>query len=308
MTQTSEQQNPQGFIGPIQPPSQLTQGVYSHGKERPISRGGRIFDWMTYGGFSALLTLIITPPIANLFMEGGKLHGVDTWMRKTARNLGASENIAKEFARTTHFMHGGNLMLIPVAIMEKFRTPIVNRLNRALNDPTDPKSVEDAPPQTLSSIIKGRLVAWVVVFSAFTGVSMAMGEKRFDGMLDRAGTKLCNLFGKPTQILNKSGQLVHSTLYKIGHNTALDFLATASAATLLYVTSHYFANSEAKERHEAERRAHLPKQPEQPISYKHAEPDQLSASDDAVPTASVSHVSREAHLANRAEVNALSTN
>lgn len=286
---------PAALPAPVAAPT--PQAVFVDGKERPISTGGKIFDLLTYGGLAGVGVFLITIPIANLFMrEDGPFHGFDQWLRKSARKLGASENIANQFANTTHTMHGGNLILLPVAMMEKFRTPIVNALNRAFKDPTDPKSVEDSPPQTLGSIVKGRIVAWLTVFSAFTGVSMAIGEKRFEGLLDQAGNKLCEMLKKPVMEFNKKGVWAHSKTYNIGRTGALDFLATASAATLLYITSHYFANSEARQRH---RRKDADKRVPPSTSYSaaHAHTDQLDVTESPEkPSVKVSHVAHEAAI------------
>lgn len=252
---------------------------------RPKSTGGKLFDAITYFGIAGIGTFAVTIPIANMFKSGHRFHWFDQAMRKTVRSLGASEDIVEQFANTTNTVHGGNLMLIPVGIMEYFRTPIVNGLNRLFNDPTDPKSVEDAPPQTAGSIIKGRITSWATVFLAFTGVSLLAGRERFKAGLDSAGQFWCKLRNKPTEIMH-NGEMIKSDWYNFGHTGALDALATASSATMLYVSSHAFAKKAAQKR--------------MPIATGKSEknPEAVPASaDPTIPGTTVSQPQREASLA-----------
>lgn len=217
-------------------------------ENRPKSIGGKIFDLMTYVGIAGVGTFFVTIPIANMFKRGHQFHGFDQAMRNGVRKLGAPENIVEQVANTTNTVHGGNLMLIPVGLMEYFRTPIVNGLNRLFNDPTDPKSVEDAPPQTASSIIKGRLTSWATVFAAFTGFSMLVGQERFKSGLDAAGKAWCKFRNKPVEVMSAHDGLIKSKWYNFGHTGALDALATASSASMLYVSSHAFAKRAVEKR------------------------------------------------------------
>lgn len=204
-------------------------------ENRPVSKGGRLFDAITYAGIAGVGTFLATIPTANLFNAGGKLHGVDQWLRKSFRKLGANEALANKSTDVTNLMWGGNLMLIPVGIMEHFRTPIVKAFNRWLNDPTDPKSIEDAPPQTLGSILKGRLISWCTVFIGFWGTEKALGKERYEGIKHSMGEKWSNLLGKPIDMASPN------SAYNFGRTGAEDILATVSSATMLYISSHFFA-------------------------------------------------------------------
>ncbi len=211
-------------------------------ENRPTSIGGKIFDAITYPGVAGVGTFFVTIFAANLFKEGGRFHGFDQGMRRTLQKWTGSEFLAHKITDTTNLMHGGNLMLIPVGMLEHFRTPIVNGLNRMFNDPTDPKSVQEAPPQTMGSILLGRGVAWSVVFGAFTGTELAIGKQRFDGILDQAGKTYAQWRKKPVHIPDvKTGKLIKSPHYNFGHSGALDVLATVASVSLLYTTSHFFA-------------------------------------------------------------------
>lgn len=203
---------------------------------RPVSKGGRLFDWITYGGLAGIVTFIITVPIANVLDRGARFGRFHEWISNGVQKLGGGPKFSETVAETTRFMQGGNLMLIPVGIMENFRTPIVKGFNRLLNDPTDPKSIEDAPPQTLGSIIKGRAVAWGMVFTGLLGMNKMFPEQ-FTSFKEGFAELTCKVFRKPTHL--PSGEF--SKTYKAGKAGAIDLFATATAASLLYVGSHFFA-------------------------------------------------------------------
>lgn len=204
-------------------------------ENRPVSKGGKLFDLLTYGGFAGIATFFATISIANLFKPGNRLHGVDQSMRQGLQKMGVGKSLANKSIDVTNLMWGGNLMLIPVSIMEYFRTPIVQAFNRMLKDPTDPKSIEDAPPQTFMSIAKGRILAWLTVFAGFAVAEKAMGSERYESTLDRAGKKWADLRGRTP------GTSGYQKSYDFGHTGALDILATASSATMLYIGSHFFS-------------------------------------------------------------------
>lgn len=211
-------------------------------ENRPVSKGGKLFDLITYGGFAAVGTFFATIPLANLFLQGGRFHNAFLAVERGLQKVGLSERLAKHGANTFATIHGGNLMLIPVSIMEHFRSPIVKAFNRMLNDPTDPQSIEEAPPQTLPSIIKARLIAAATVFTGFVGAETLVGPARFENALKTAGTKWAKFRGKEIEVLNpKTGVMEFSKAYHFGHTGALDVLATASSASMLYVGSHFFA-------------------------------------------------------------------
>lgn len=204
-------------------------------ENRPVSKGGKLFDLLTYGGIAGVGTFLATIPIANRFKPGGAFHGVDQWLRKSFSKVGVSEKLADEATTVTHLMWGGNVMLIPVGVMEHFRTPIVKAFNRFFNDPTDPKSIEDAPQQTAGSILKGRLMAWATVFVGFTATRHAIGDVRYEGLKHQMGTRWAKFRSQPIDAVNPN------SAYNVGRTGAEDVLATISSATLLYVSSHFFA-------------------------------------------------------------------
>lgn len=205
-------------------------------ENRPVSKGGKWFDGITYFGIAGIGTFLATIPTGAMFMEGGKLHGAFNKVNQGLRNIGFSKRLAGHGANTFATFWGGTLMLLPVGLMEHNRTKIVTALNRLFKDPTDPKSVEDAPPQTAGSIVKARAVATATVFTGFVGVETIVGEQRFARGLEHAGEKLHRMFNKTATMIDKT----HWS-YKFGRTGALDVLATASSALMLYVGSHFFS-------------------------------------------------------------------
>lgn len=221
----------------------MTIEIHRKGGEietRPKSAGGKLFDLITYGGFAGVGTFLVTLPLAywQKYTPGRKFyHSAAEALQK----VGVSEKTALNAMETTNLMHGGNLMLLPILGMESLRTPIVNGLNRLLNDPTDPESVKDAPKQTFGSVIKGRLLAWSAVFAGFSIAGKIIPEK-MQAFENKVGEWTCKILKKPV--------VAESKAYRYGQLAALDAFATITAASLLYVGSHAFAN------HAAEKRAH----------------------------------------------------
>lgn len=209
-------------------------------QKRALSLGEKIFDYATYAGIAGIGTFIVTIPLANAFSHGpfkkitnAFVKGLDTL--KIPK--GAQENIVN----TTNLMHGGNFMLIFVGLAEHFKKPIVASLNKKLGDPTDPRVVEETPKLTVLSLVQGRALAWLSVFTGFTTAKFLLGNK-FEKGLDYAGTSLAKILKQPAIL--KNGE--HSAAYKWGHTGALDVLATASASTILYTSSHFFEKNKSK--------------------------------------------------------------
>lgn len=210
-------------------------------EDRPTSLGGKVFDIFTYGGLGAVGTFLLTIPMANIFLKpDGALHKLDTGLQNIFKRLGATADFSKNTSAAIHTGWGGILMVFPIMLLEHFRTPLVNGMNRLFGDKTDPESVKDAPPQTWGSVIQARLLAFATIFSAFNLAGAALGQERFDGLLDKAGRGLCHLLKRPIEVL-KEGEMVKSKTYNFGHTGALDILATAAAATIFYVSSHFFS-------------------------------------------------------------------
>lgn len=179
------------------------------------------------------------------WMEG-KLTGV--LKPTTARKF------SEEFVQTTTLMQGGNLMLLPIGMLEHKKVEIVSGLNTALGDPTPPEKIEAAPKQTWWSLIEGRLLAWTAVFTAFFGSSLIF-PKSFQTFTSEFGERVHSLVGKFKSV-RSSPVMKETRAYKIGEMGALDIFATAAAATLLYVGGHFFARKHEEKIEMREARRH----------------------------------------------------
>ena len=262
-------------------------------ENRPVSKGGKLFDFLTYFGIAGVGTFLATIPTGALFLKGGAWQGATQRVEEGLKSIGFSRRMAQHGSNTFATFWGGTLMLIPVGIMEHNRTKIVNAFNRFFNDPTDPQSIEDAPPQTVGSIVKARAVATATVFTGFVGAEALVGEQRFKSGLEQAGVKLSQLFKKPTHVM-KSGQLVESLTYKFGRTSALDMLATVSSATLLYIGSHFFAKRAYERRVEKDYIEQKQKQAESPLVTD--QPSALLPTPDDQPLPHITHAQHQQAL------------
>lgn len=216
------------------------------------SKGEKFFDRAVYGGIAGVGTFVLTVPLTYLMKYGAWKNGYK-WaaeqVEKPLLRFLSSEkaaHYAEQAVMTTTLMMGGNVMLLPIGLAEHAKIPIVEGLNTALNDPTPKEAIQEAPKQTWMSLAKSRAVAWVWVFSAFTGASILF-ERTFATFADETGTRVHQLLkGAKTPIDKKSRAYLSGTI------GAVDFFATIAAATLLYMGGHFFARKqeEKKERRE----------------------------------------------------------
>lgn len=195
----------------------------------------------------------------------------------------SSDNAARVFGKamlTTATFLGGFVPLPFIHHMEKNKAKIVRRLNEKHGTAADveqgERNVADEAPQSWGSIIKGRLVSWLIVFASFAGIGDMLIPKTFGGMTKDAE----NLSGKLAKTLHKlpegsqeffavtgdspaeklasersalsamganAKQEKIMTRYKrTGEISAVDVFATAMSATLLYITSRFFARKSEK--------------------------------------------------------------
>lgn len=219
-------------------------------KDRSI--GEKIFDWGTYSGINGIGTFALTLPVAYWMKYGGGKGMYDsaakTLSEKVFHHLPGSwnEGISKGLLSTTILMQGGNLMLLPVGIAEHYKVPIVKGLNRLFNDPTDPATIEEAPKQTVGTLVMGRLRAFAMVFAAFTGAGFLVGKQmsKFESAFGRA---VCAFLNKPIKEIDG---ITNTPAFRYGEMAALDVFATTAATILLYDGSHKFA-AQAQEKKRA---------------------------------------------------------
>ena len=236
---------------PMPPPQYTGEPI----EKRKKSKGEALFDWGVYGGIAGVGTFLLTVPLTYLLKYGAGAKAYDAIVEGIEKGLSRvlspanSKKITDEAVMTTTLMMGGNLMLIPVGKAEKHKTQIASGLNIIVGDTTPPEAIEQTPKQTWGSLIEGRGLAWLAVFTTLSGAG-ALLPRTFTTFKQEFAERVCTLFKRPTHIM-KHGRMVESPTYLIGLISALDIFATAAAATLLYVGGHFFARKqeERKLRH-----------------------------------------------------------
>lgn len=221
------------------------------------SRGERLFDWLTYGGIAGVGTFLLTVKIAYDQKYGGGDKKLYHKMTNGLRSIGFSPKVAKDVVETTNLMHGGNLMVLPVAGLEYFKKPIVRGINAVLNEPPD-ASVQEGPQQTFWSLLKGRMVAWSVVFASMFTASEVIGPQ-MKNLEHRVGSAYAGFKDMPIHegsmsreafatLEESAKEAIGTKPYRLGRIAALDVFATAAAAALLYIGSHFFAKKAEQKR------------------------------------------------------------
>lgn len=240
-------------------------------KEHTASRGEKVFDWATYGGLAGVGTFVITVPIADWITHGGGAKYYEqakNWLNTKGLKAIPEKHrggIAGGLLMTTALMQGGNAMLVPVGIAEKFRDPIVNGINKITGDKTPAEEIQALPDQTALSLIKGRAAAFGAVFAGIVGFNAVLGKS--SKVLDAAGKPMARMeifenavgraaagfMNKPThemKMVEGTMKSMPTKTYRYGRTLAVDAFATATAAGLLYVASRFFAKRDHnKEEH-----------------------------------------------------------
>ena len=180
---------------PMPPPEKPSEMAGKHVK----SKGEKLFDRITYAGIAGVGTLVLTVPVAYEIEHNPKLQPWFNWGVKKAEGLFSHlpfianpHKAAAKAVETTTLMWGGNLMLIPVGLMEHFKVPIVRGFNAMMKDPTPEIQIEEAPKQTMSSLIKSRMVAWSIVFGSLWSAGRYF-EKTFATYKEEFGAHIVTL-------------------------------------------------------------------------------------------------------------------
>lgn len=203
-------------------------------KNKPLSRGEKIFDWLTYGGIAGVAVFIATIPTTYWAKYGGGSKYFKAFSNGLQK-LGMSSRSAEDAALTTGLGIGGTLMLLPVKLAEDNKIAAIEKIDKIMGDSTNVAELENEDKQSWGSIIKARAVAWLTVFSSFKIAGMTLGDKL--GHFEEAvGKKTCAMLGKPTHI---AGQ--ETKAFRYGKIAALDVFATTAASILLFVGTRFFA-------------------------------------------------------------------
>lgn len=253
------------------------------------SIGEKIFDWTTYGGLAGVATFVLTIPVAWMFKHGPLKPHYDNaavWVRdKGLRFLPESwrPHVVQHGLMTAILMQGGNLMLWPISKMEQNKKRIVHGLNVMFDDKTDPRTIEEVPEQTVGSLIKGRTMAFCAVFASILTFGLT-----FKGTMKTFETE----FGEHTNRLFRKSKNARGTAFQFGELAAVDLFATAAAATLLYVGSHFFAKKQVEKKIGTHGITGARHAEEAPLLETSAAP---AAANDDTPSPKVSSITRDAN-------------
>ena len=209
-----------------------------------ISKGEKLFNWITYAGVAGLGTFLATIPVTYWikYKDGSKTleKGTDFLIHQ-----GMSRAAATDAMMTTATMQGGNLTIIPVKIMENYKPAIVEKFNDMLGDKSGDASIDNEPRQSWGSLIKSRLTAWVPVFAGFRGTAMLLGNDKLQKFEKKFAENIfCKPFGQPTHIEGLAKIEKNETaIFRYGRMAALDIFATTAATTILFAASRMFAKN-----------------------------------------------------------------
>ena len=207
------------------------------------SKGEKLFNWLTYGGLAGIGTFMLTIPITYWAKYGGGAAGFENTEKWVQNTLKWNEHQAKHAVITTTTMQSGNITLLPVMVMERNKQQLVETFNNVLGDKSGDASVDDEPEQSVLSLAKGRVAAWVTIYSSFRAAALVFGEQKFSKFEDKFSKHIiCNPLGMPTHIPSLPRIEANETkLFRIGKIAAFDVFATAAATSVLYLASRFFA-------------------------------------------------------------------
>jgi len=161
-----------------------------------------------------------------------------------------SERLAHIIAGTTILMHGGNAFTPVMKVIEDRKERIVTYINDRWGKPGEVEAgkanVRAEPKQTWGDLVKGRLIAWGVVFLTFVGADWALGQNKstgkynFDMFEDWFGKGVAKITSKGRGAIQNGTHEANNT-YRFGKILALDIYATAAALVVWITTSKIFA-------------------------------------------------------------------
>ncbi len=202
-----------------------------------VSIGERLFDFGTYVGVGGVGTFLATIPLTYWF-KYSMAEQVHWASKQMVGRFGMHEHTAEKLLTTSMLMQGGNLGVLLIKPLENYKIQIVEALNSFFGDKTDISEMKEAPKQTWTSLIVGRLLAFAVVYLSFEGATKIFGKQRFENF--EAGFSknvVCEPLG--CDVATKAGE--ETVAYRVGKIAALDTFATTAATTLLYFGSKFVA-------------------------------------------------------------------
>ncbi len=192
------------------------------------------------------------------------LKSFQQWLTRSFKPLAesgkAGEIVSKAAASTMVLSWGGNFFMPIIKWLENGRESIANFFNRTIGKPGEEdiahERLKDLPKQNWIDVIKGRVMAWLTVFSALTAVDSlagkdASGRPYFDKYEDGFSRKIiCSLPGvgqeaKQIAALPLSekipAHLEKNGVYRFGKVAALDLFATSAAIIVWNTISRFSA-------------------------------------------------------------------
>ena len=222
-----------------------------------MSKGEKLFDLAIYGGLGGVGVFIGTIFLTYWSKYQGGKNVFDKAIKFLEENK-ISHSTAAIATNTAALSMAGNLSIIPIKAAEDNKQKIVAKLNRWLGEDPTQRITNADTPQTWWSLIKGRIVAIVAVFSSFKVVENIFGQEKFQSFENMFAEKMiCKPLKKPTHIGAKI-EANETVAFRLGKISALDVFATAAATALLYVGSRLFAKPSPKRMLPTDSNASLP--------------------------------------------------
>lgn len=174
--------------------------------------------------------------------------------------------LAGAAASTMAICHGGNLFAPILKWMENSREEISNYFNKHWGKPGEVEVAHERlkhlPKQSWGDVIKGRIGAWLLVFSSFLTLDRIIGKSEKSGMyyFDMYEEK----FGRLVAGITRGGkEIMHTPLaqkltkeqstnkiYRTGKILALDFYATSAAIIIWTAISRLSAKKRYDKDHD----------------------------------------------------------
>jgi hypothetical protein len=176
----------------------------------------------------------------------------------------AGEIISKAASSTMIISWGGNFFVPIIKWLENGRENISNFFNRRIGKPGEEQiaheRLKDVPKQNWMDVIKGRVMAWLTVFSALTAIDSIAGKdsagrsnfaKYEDAFSRKIVCKLPGIGSEAKQIASLPlsekvpMHLEKNGAYRFGKVAALDLFATSAAIVVWNVISRLSAKNRA---------------------------------------------------------------
>lgn len=252
-------------------PELVKHADFSPEKTLPETKGERGFRLLRFW-IAEVVVLALTAAIAYSarYNEAGTISKISKKLEGLAKQVvGTDETtphgrLGKSFADAMVTFHGGNVFAPFLYAMERKKGVIVNFINERFGTPEEVEigklRVENEPKPSFLSVLKGRLVAFAIVFSSFSLADQLLGYTtdpadtgkkifRFNKYVDNVSQWFGEKFG-PTGI--DYSTITDETIkdapksYKLGGILALDVYATTAAITIWTAFNKIFARREDK--------------------------------------------------------------